>query len=93
MVKIRVRDGESINDALRRFKRECERDGLLQEIRRREFYKPPSVVRKERLQELRRLRKRGRNIRNNRISRGIRSGGGTSRSRQGSSRSRNSYNH
>jgi len=90
MVKIRVREGESIDDALRRFKRECERDGILQEIRSREYYKPPSVVRKERLQELRRLRKRGRNIRNNKIRR---SGGGSSRSRQGSNRSRSSYNH
>ena len=58
MVKVKVRDGESIDEALRRFKRECEKDGILQEIKRREFYKPPSVVRKEKLAESRRKRAR-----------------------------------
>jgi len=54
MVGVRVREGESIEDALRRFKRECEKDGILQEIKKREFYKPPSVLRKEKLAETRR---------------------------------------
>ena len=35
MVFIKIRDGEGIEDALRRFKRECERNGILKEIRRR----------------------------------------------------------
>ncbi|OGS20691.1 MAG: 30S ribosomal protein S21 [Elusimicrobia bacterium RIFOXYA2_FULL_39_19] len=58
MVGIKVREGESIEEALRRFKRGCERDGILQEIKRREFYKPPSVVRKEKLAEARRRKSR-----------------------------------
>ncbi|MEW6040465.1 MAG: 30S ribosomal protein S21 [Elusimicrobiota bacterium] len=60
MVGVKVREGESIEDALRRFKRECEKDGILQEIKRREFYKPPSVVRKEKLAESRRKMRRRR---------------------------------
>ena len=43
MVFVKVRDGESIEEALRRFKRECERNGIMQEIKRREYYEPPSV--------------------------------------------------
>jgi small subunit ribosomal protein S21 len=54
MVNIRVREGESIEDAIRRFKRECERNGVMQEIKKREFYKPPSVLRKEKLAEAKR---------------------------------------
>ena len=58
MVGITVRNGENIDFALRRFKRECERDGILREIKRREFFKPPSLVRKEKLAESKRRAKR-----------------------------------
>ncbi|MDR3049606.1 MAG: 30S ribosomal protein S21 [Elusimicrobiota bacterium] len=54
MVNVKVREGESIEDAIRRFKRECERSGIMQEIKKREFYKAPSVVRKEQLAEAKR---------------------------------------
>lgn len=59
MVNVVVRQGETIEEALRRFKRECEKHGVLQEIRRREYYKPPSVVKKEKNNEIKRkLRRR-----------------------------------
>ncbi len=54
MVNVRVREGESIEEAIRRFKRECERNGIMQEIKKREFYRAPSVVRKEKLAEAKR---------------------------------------
>ncbi|MBR3653896.1 MAG: 30S ribosomal protein S21 [Elusimicrobia bacterium] len=54
MVSVKVRDGESIEEAIRRFKRECERNGIMQEIKKREFYKSPSVIKKEKLAEARR---------------------------------------
>ena len=54
MVSVKVRDGESIEEAIRRFKRECERNGVMQEIKKREFYKAPSVVKKEKLAEAKR---------------------------------------
>ncbi|MDI6641488.1 MAG: 30S ribosomal protein S21 [Elusimicrobiota bacterium] len=57
MVEVKVREGESIEEALRRFKKQCERNGILQEIKKREFYKPPSVIRKEKLVESRRKRR------------------------------------
>ena len=58
MVGIKVREGESIDDAVRRFKRACEREGILQEIKRHEFYKSPSIIRKEKLAESRRRKRR-----------------------------------
>ena len=54
MVSVKVRDGESIEEAIRRFKRECERNGIMQEIKKREFYKYPSVIKKEKLAEAKR---------------------------------------
>jgi len=54
MVNVRVREGESIEEAIRRFKRECERNGIMQEIKKREFYRAPSVIRKEKLAEAKR---------------------------------------
>jgi small subunit ribosomal protein S21 len=58
MVFVKVRDGETIEEALRRFKRECERNGIMQEIKRREHYEPPSVKRKRKQAEARRKMRR-----------------------------------
>ena len=46
MTGVRVRDGESFESALRRFKKQCERAGILSEIRKREHYEKPSVRKK-----------------------------------------------
>lgn len=43
MPGIRVRDGESFESALRRFKKQCEKGGILSEIKKREHYEKPSV--------------------------------------------------
>ena len=47
MSEIHVKDGESIDSALKRFKRSCARDGVLAEVRKREHYEKPSVKRKK----------------------------------------------
>ena len=46
MAKVSVRKCESLDDALRRFKRGVSKDGTLQEYRKREYYVKPSVARK-----------------------------------------------
>ncbi|KRN31684.1 30S ribosomal protein S21 [Weissella halotolerans] len=46
MAKTIVRKNESLDDALRRFKRGVSKDGILQEFRKREYYIKPSVQRK-----------------------------------------------
>ena len=47
MSEIRVKEGESLESALRRFKRSTARSGVLAEVRKREAYEKPSVRRKK----------------------------------------------
>ena len=46
MPEVRVRENEPFDVALRRFKRSCEKAGIMAEVRRREFYEKPTAVRK-----------------------------------------------
>ncbi len=46
MPAVRVKENEPFDIALRRFKRSCEKAGVLAEVRRREFYEKPTSVRK-----------------------------------------------
>ena len=46
MPTVRVKEGENAEYALRRFKRSCEKAGILTELRRREFYEKPTTERK-----------------------------------------------
>ena len=46
MPHVRVKANEPFDIALRRFKRSCEKAGVLSEVRRREFYEKPTAVRK-----------------------------------------------
>ena len=45
--EIRVKDNESLENALKRFKRSCAKSGVLAEVRKREHYEKPSVKRKK----------------------------------------------
>ena len=47
MSKTVVRKNETLEDALRRFKRAVSKNGTIQEVRKREFYEKPSVRRKK----------------------------------------------
>lgn len=46
MPSVKVRENEPFDIALRRFKRSCEKAGVLAEVHRREFYEKPTQVRK-----------------------------------------------
>ncbi|MCA9513211.1 MAG: 30S ribosomal protein S21 [Myxococcota bacterium] len=47
MPVIKVKENESFEGALKRFKKTCEKAGILTELRRREFYDKPSVKKKK----------------------------------------------
>jgi len=47
MTWVRVKENEPIESAVRRFKRQCEKAGLLKELRKRQHYQKPSVRRKK----------------------------------------------
>ena len=46
MPSVKVRENENFDAALRRFKRACEKAGILSELRSREFYEKPTQERK-----------------------------------------------
>jgi len=46
MPSVKVKENEPFDMALRRFKRSCEKAGVMAEVRRREFYEKPTSVRK-----------------------------------------------
>ncbi|HHQ13566.1 MAG TPA: 30S ribosomal protein S21 [Chromatiales bacterium] len=46
MPSVRIKENEHFDAALRRFKRACEKAGILTEVRRREFYEKPTQERK-----------------------------------------------
>ncbi len=46
MPHVKVKENEPFEVAMRRFKRSCEKAGILAEVRRREFYEKPTAERK-----------------------------------------------
>ena len=47
MSTVRVGENESLDNAIRRFKRKCARDGIIGDLRKKEAYEKPSVKRKK----------------------------------------------
>ena len=54
MSEVRVKDNESLDSALRRWKKSCARSGVLAEVRKREHYEMPSVNREKKSDAARR---------------------------------------
>ncbi len=53
MAFIKVRDNENLDSAIRRFKRQCTKDGIIGDIKRKEAYEKPSVKRKKKAEAAR----------------------------------------
>jgi small subunit ribosomal protein S21 len=47
VAEVRRRQNESLEDMLKRFRRECAKDGIYAEIKKRRYYVPPSVRKKQ----------------------------------------------
>ncbi|WP_044642374.1 30S ribosomal protein S21 [Risungbinella massiliensis] len=58
MIETKVRKNESLDVALRRFKRSCAKDGVLSEVRKRERYEKPSIKRKKKSEAARKNKRR-----------------------------------
>ncbi|SHI76612.1 small subunit ribosomal protein S21 [Dethiosulfatibacter aminovorans DSM 17477] len=56
MTEVKVRENESLDNALKRFKRQCAITGVLSEVRKREHYEKPSVKRKKKAEAAKRKR-------------------------------------
>ncbi|MBE6124322.1 MAG: 30S ribosomal protein S21 [Erysipelotrichaceae bacterium] len=57
MSKVSIRDNESLDDALRRFKRQVSKAGTLEEARKRECYMKPGVARREKIKNSKKKKK------------------------------------
>ncbi|HHY36838.1 MAG TPA: 30S ribosomal protein S21 [Firmicutes bacterium] len=60
MAEVRLRKNESLDSALRRFRRQCKKSGIFSESRKREAYEKPSVRRKKKSEAARRRQMRNR---------------------------------
>ena len=58
MAQVIVRENESLEIALKRFKRSCARDGVMSELRKREHYEKPSVKKKKKSEAARKKAKK-----------------------------------
>ncbi len=58
MSEIKVGENESLDNALKRFKRQCATSGILREIRQRKHYEKPSIKKKKKAEEARRKNRR-----------------------------------
>ena len=58
MSQVRVKENESLDSALRRFKRSCAKAGTLSELRKREHYESPSVKRRKKSEAARAKKKK-----------------------------------
>jgi len=56
MSEVKVGKNESLDSALRRFKRSCQKSGVLADARRHEHYEKPSVKRKKKSEAARKRR-------------------------------------
>jgi len=54
---VRIGESEKFESALRRFKRQCENEGLLKEIKKRQYFESPSMIRKKKKDDLKRRRR------------------------------------
>ncbi len=58
LTEVIIRDNESFDKALKRFKRKCQRDGVMREVKRRQHYEKPSEEKKNRINKIKRKRSR-----------------------------------
>ncbi|NBG87938.1 30S ribosomal protein S21 [Isachenkonia alkalipeptolytica] len=58
MSEVKVNNNESIDNALRRFKKECSKSGVLSEAKKRKHYEKPSTKRKKKEEAAKRNKKR-----------------------------------
>jgi len=57
VAEIKVGKNETLDSALRRFKKQCSKSGVLQEVRKREHYEKPSVRRKKKSEAARKKKR------------------------------------
>tara|TARA_Y100000588_G_scaffold344120_1_gene390113 strand:+ start:676 stop:969 length:294 start_codon:yes stop_codon:yes gene_type:complete len=67
MPSIKIKNSESFDVGLRKFKRACEKAGIIPEVRKREYYEKPTAVRKRKAAAA--VKREAKNQRKNRLGR------------------------
>lgn len=62
MTKVELRKGEDLERALRKFKTKIKREGIIEEIKKREFYEKPSQKRRKKQEAAQRREERRRRL-------------------------------
>jgi len=57
MSTVKVGENESVESAIKRFKRKCQKDGIIGDLRKKEAYEKPSVAKKKKQAAARKKRK------------------------------------
>lgn len=60
LTTVKVGENENLESALKRFKRKCQKDGIIGDIRKKEEYLKPSVARKKKSEEARKRARKSR---------------------------------
>ncbi|MCF7957842.1 MAG: 30S ribosomal protein S21 [Phycisphaerae bacterium] len=48
MIKVKTRGGESVQQMMKRFKKLCEKEGLIKDIKKQSYYEKPSEIKRRR---------------------------------------------
>jgi len=59
MSTVKVGDNEQLDNAIKRWKRKCQKDGIMGDLRRKEHYEKPSVRRKKKAEAARKRNAKG----------------------------------
>ena len=57
MSTVKVGENESLESAIKRFKRKCQKDGIIGDLRKKEAYEKPSIARKKKSEAARKNRR------------------------------------
>ena len=60
LTTVKVGENENLESALKRFKRKCQKDGIIGDIRKKEAYLKPSVAKKKKREEARKRARKSR---------------------------------
>ena len=55
MIKVKARVGESVQQMVKRFKKMCEKEGLVRDMKRMSYYEKPSVRKRRRIRKTQRI--------------------------------------
>jgi len=59
MSTVKVGENENLESAIKRFKRKCQKDGIIGDIRKKEFYVSPSIKRKKKSEAAQKRNRKG----------------------------------